>query len=221
MNKRIAVIILLALVMITLVRGETTTSTTLTDIDVNKLIIEENAKTRADLKEYIDRRVVEYQKYTKKEVETNFVALDSQLNKFIRKASIKLGAIFFSAILFGGTVLLLINRQVNKKSIVKREMIDTRFQEKLYLLEEQMNIIKKNMGREDTQTTPSLRPPIPPMPTPTMTNQYIPPPTKRERRAKKKEEQRQTKILKKQRLDEIKKQKEELRTAEKNIKRGV
>lgn len=218
MKRQLTLLIILTLISVAIVQAETPTSTTLSEIDINKLVIEENAKTRADLKEYIDRKVVEYQKYTKQEVEANFQALDLQINKFIRKASIKIGVIFFSAILFGGTILLLINRQVNKKSIVKREMIDTRFQEKIYLLEEQMTVIKKNMGREDTNN-PSISPPTPPIPTPSP--QYSPPPTRKQRKAMRKEQERLAKENRKEQLREIKDQKRELKIAEKNVKRGI
>lgn len=88
------------------------------ELDIKRLIIEENAKTRSELLSYIDRKALEYRQQALKDVDENFRVLDDRIDDKIRKAGFKFGAIFLSGLVAGSMIVYLIRRRVEKKSIV-------------------------------------------------------------------------------------------------------
>ncbi len=107
----------------------------LTELETRQLIIEENAKTRAEIKEYLERKTIDYNKNTQTMIDKNFQALDNRLDGMIRDAGFKVGVIWFSSIMLAGSLLLWINRKVNKKAIVQTHLGDSRFGERIVVSE--------------------------------------------------------------------------------------
>lgn len=186
--KKIGILIIMTILLTNIALAAENTNTannpvSLTEIETKQLFIQENAKTIAAIKQYIDKKTLEYEIYTKKEIESNFIVLDKRISKFTRDAGIKLGAIFFSGIIFGGLILIYINRQLKKKTIVKRELLDQRMNERITILEDDLKRIRiraqqemeertarnekksqkttKQTKKEEKKETP-LQPPIPP-----------------------------------------------------------
>ena len=101
----------------------------LQELEYKKLIIEENAKTRADIKQYLDRKAVEYEKSVKNDVENNLRVLDERIDSKIRSAGFKFGIIFFTGLIAGMMIVYLIKRRIEKVSIIKRDVGDETMQE--------------------------------------------------------------------------------------------
>jgi len=156
--KKIGIIIIMTILLINIALAAENTNTannpvSLTEIETKQLFIQENAKTIAAIKQYIDKKTLEYEIYTKKEIESNFIVLDKRISKFTRDAGIKLGAIFFSGIIFGGLILIYINRQLKKKTVVKRELLDQRMNERITILEDDLKRIRIRAQQEIEERT--------------------------------------------------------------------
>lgn len=101
----------------------------LQELEYKKLVIEENAKTRADIKQYLDRKAVEYEKSVKDDIDDNLRVLDERIDSKIRSAGFKFGIIFFSGLIAGMMIVYLIKRRIEKVSIIKRDIGDETMQE--------------------------------------------------------------------------------------------
>lgn len=122
--KHWTTILLMTMLCITIVAGAEDTQIDLVDIEQKTLIIEESAKTRAELKQYIDKKSIDFKVQTEKAVDENFAVLDQRINGMIRNAGFKLGVIWFSALVFGGTILILINRRIKRRQFIKKHSVD-------------------------------------------------------------------------------------------------
>lgn len=134
MKKMIIIIMTILLLSVMIISAQETTTQTptqLTEIELKKLIIEQNAKTTAEIKTYLDKKSIEYDKNTQKYVDENFKILDERIDSFIRKASFKLGAVFLSALIAGELIVLLIKRKIEKTVILKKQFYDDRHKEQV------------------------------------------------------------------------------------------
>lgn len=117
-------IVLMILLCTNLVIAVDNTQVDLVDIEQKQLIIQESAKTRAEVKQYIDKKSIDFKVQTEKAVDENFAVLDTRINGMVRDAGFKLGVIFFSSIVLGGALLILINRRIKRKSYIKSHSVD-------------------------------------------------------------------------------------------------
>lgn len=130
---RIGLILLMSLLLTTnivMAVGEET-KIDLSELETKALIIEQNAKGTAELKEYFERKTIDYNKNTQRMIDENFKVLDKRQDEFLREAGFKMGAIFFSGIVAGQLIVLLIRRKLDKRAIVKKNLWDYRHQENL------------------------------------------------------------------------------------------
>jgi hypothetical protein len=108
-----------------------TTAVDLSTLETKALIIEQNAKTVAEIKEYFERKTIDYNKNTQRMIDENFKVLDKRQDDFLREAGFKLGAVFLSGIVAGQLIVLLIKRQIDKRALVKKQMWDRRHKEEV------------------------------------------------------------------------------------------
>jgi len=127
----------------------------LRELEYKKLVIEENAKTRADIKQYLDRKAVEYEKSVNEEIEKNLRVLDDRIDDKIRSAGFKFGIIFFSGLIAGMMIVYLIKRRIEKVSIIKRDVGDETLQESIKI---DINPPKKPVVVEKPKLSPTPQP---------------------------------------------------------------
>jgi hypothetical protein len=134
MERPLLTIVLLSLLGIMMMAGLASAATTtpqtspddtkvnLQEIDYKTVVIQENAKTQAYIKQELAKRDADMEKKIYKYVDDNFSVLDERIDGFIRKATFKLGMVFFSGMVLGGTILLLINKALRKKKIGRKHL---------------------------------------------------------------------------------------------------
>lgn len=123
MKKKLTIIIMLMLLATTVVMAEEQTDPNrqnLQDIEYKQLVIQQNLQTQNFIKTELAKRDEAQQKEIKAYVDENFRALDGRINGFIKQMGFKLGMIFISGVVLGGSILLLINNQLRKKNAVKK-----------------------------------------------------------------------------------------------------
>ena len=136
MRRNILVIITIILLTANnvLAVGETTTQNQvqdLTQLEIKALVIEQNAKSTAEIKEFFERKTIDYNKNTQRMIDENFKVLDARQDAFLREAGFKLGAVFLSGIVAGQLIVLLIKRKIDKTAVVKKNLWDARHQENI------------------------------------------------------------------------------------------
>jgi len=102
---------------------------TLSEVDTKRLIIEENAKSTAAIKQYLDRKTIDYERDMQRVIDKNFEVLDGRIDGFIRKTGFKLGVIWLAATVLGGLIVLLINNQLSKKRYIRPVSHDPKIRE--------------------------------------------------------------------------------------------
>lgn len=129
MKKTVTITIVLSLLLLSVAMGaETTTQTTdttkvnLQEIDYKTVVIQENAKTQAYIKQELAKRDADMEKKIYKYVDDNFAVLDDRIDGFVRKATFKLGMVFLSGMVLGGSILMLISRSLKKKRIGRKHL---------------------------------------------------------------------------------------------------
>ena len=133
MKKSFMIMIVLSLLFINIAMAATTTTTNtnsnnddnkvnLQEIDYKTIVIQENAKTQAYIKQELAKRDADMEKKIYKYVDDNFAVLDDRIDGFIRKATFKLGMVFLSGMVLGGSILLLINNALRKKRIGRKNL---------------------------------------------------------------------------------------------------
>lgn len=121
--KTTTIIILMLLITTGLATGATTeTGVNLQEIDYKTVVIQENAKTQAYIKQELAKRDADMEKKIYKYVDDNFGVLDQRIDGFIRKATFKLGMVFLSGMVLGGSILLLINKRIKKKRLGRKNL---------------------------------------------------------------------------------------------------
>lgn len=122
-NKKITLLVTLILLSVVVVNAqEENTKTNLAEIEYKQIVIQENAKTQAYIKQELAKRDAEIEKKVYKYIDDNFAVLDKRIDEFIRKASFKLGMVFFSGLVLGGTILMLINKKIKRKMIGRKNL---------------------------------------------------------------------------------------------------
>lgn len=121
MKKLLAIILMLSLLSIVVVSAEDQT-TNLQEIEYKKLLLEQHAKTQAEFKQELAKRDAMLETKVVSMVNENFAQLDKRIDGFIRQATFKLGMAFLSAMVLGGTILMLINNQLSRKRAIKRKL---------------------------------------------------------------------------------------------------
>lgn len=96
--------------------------TDLSAIETKALILEQNALLRAHIEQDLAKRDAANEQRITSYIDENFQALDNRIDQFIRRASFKLGMVFFSGLVMGGTILLLINNQLRRKRAIKKRL---------------------------------------------------------------------------------------------------
>jgi len=137
MNKTISISIVVAMLLVGVVSAAETTTTNggavnLQEIDYKQVVIQENAKTQAYIKQELAKRDADMEKKIYKYVDDNFAVLDTRIDEFIRKATFKLGMVFFSGMVLGGSILLLINKSLKKKRIGRKNLTPEESREATY-----------------------------------------------------------------------------------------
>lgn len=122
-------LIIIALLLIPLIAAQEEQPQNLGELETRKLIIEENAKVKAEIKQYIDRKSIEYDQDVQRVISENFNELDKELDKKLRKTGLKLGIIIITSIILGGTILIWIQRSLNKKRIIPKKQPDPQLEE--------------------------------------------------------------------------------------------
>jgi hypothetical protein len=123
MKKAFTITIVLMLLSVSVVMAaETDTSVNLKEVDYKTVVIQENAKTQAYIKQELAKRDADMEKKIYKYVDDNFGVLDERIDGFIRKATFKLGMVFLSGMVLGGSILLLINKGLRKKRIGRKNL---------------------------------------------------------------------------------------------------
>lgn len=121
--KTTTIIVIMLVLMTTIVTAEeTATKTNLQEIEYKQVVIQENAKTQAYIKQELAKRDAEIEKKVYKYIDDNFAVLDGRIDGFIRKASFKLGMVFLSGMVLGGTILMLINKKLRRKTLAGRHL---------------------------------------------------------------------------------------------------
>jgi len=137
MKKAIITIMIIMLLLNTLplviAAEESTTKVDLTEIQIKTLYLQEEAKTRAEIKQYFANQRILLEKDLQKSIDENFQVLDKRQDTFLREASFKLGITFFSGLIAGMLVVMLIWRKITKKTIIKPNVEDKRHQEAMMI----------------------------------------------------------------------------------------
>lgn len=121
-------IVLLGLMLTTTVMAAETVPQeriNLAEIEYKTLLLEQHAKTQNTFKQELAKRDTDIKAYVNEKVDDNFIVLDERINDFIRKATFKLGMVFVSGIVLGGSILLLINNQLRRKRAIKKNLTGT------------------------------------------------------------------------------------------------
>lgn len=147
MKKLIIVIVMLSLLS-TVVLGADDQTTNLQEIEYKKLLLEQHAKTQAEFKQELAKRDALLEEKVVTMVDENFLALDKRIDGFIRKAVFKLGMAIFSAIVLGGSVLMLIRNQLTRKKAIKKTL--TQPNEELTLSGGTLHAIKEQNEQVET-----------------------------------------------------------------------
>lgn len=133
----------------------------LAEIEYKQLVIQESAKTRADIKQYLDRKTIEYEKTTKNEIEENLRVFDERIDGKIRGAGFKFGMIFFCGLIAGMMIVYLIKRRVDKNSIIKSSIPDQHFQEGVEIQGSQKPFSENyHLAREAEKPVSPPKPPL-------------------------------------------------------------
>lgn len=142
-------LILIAIVMLSLTNivlaedGDQTTN--LQEIEYKKLLLEQHAQTKAHFKQELAKRDAELEKKVTSMIDENFRILDDRVDGFIRKATFKFGMAFFSGLVLGGTILLIIQNSLRRKRAIKKHLVQPN--ERLTLSGDTLHAVK-----EQTQT---------------------------------------------------------------------
>lgn len=110
-------LLVVMLVLLTIVVSAEETSVNLKEVEYKQIVIQENAKTQAYIKQELAKRDADMERKVYKYIDDNFLILDERIDGFIRKASFKLGMVFFSGLVLGGTILMLINKRIKRKRL--------------------------------------------------------------------------------------------------------
>lgn len=129
----IAVALLLTINIVAAAESAEPTQQNLQELETKRLIIEENAKVKAELRQYIERKVLDIESDMQASVDENFRELDSRMDTKIRKAGFKIGIILLTSIVLGGSINLWIQRTVKKKRMIRQDMNDQNIKEKLQI----------------------------------------------------------------------------------------
>jgi len=140
---------------IVLAAEESSTKVDLTEIQIKTLYLQEEAKTRAEMKQYFANQRILMEKDLQKSVDENFQILDKRQDVFLREASFKLGIIFFSALISGSLIVMLIRRKIDKKEYIKTTMTDNTHKEKLFL-----NVERREEDILEAPRKPSTKKPV-------------------------------------------------------------
>jgi hypothetical protein len=131
MIRKIVIAVMLLIYVTNIVVAVEEPPIDLQQLETKTLIIEQNAKATAELKEYFERKTIDYNKNTQRMIDENFKVLDKRQDEFLREAGFKMGAIFFSGIVAGQLIVLLIRRKLDKRAIVKKNLWDYRHNENI------------------------------------------------------------------------------------------
>ena len=144
MMKQAMLLILLAMVLSTSVMAVVDPNpqerVNLQEIEYKTLLLEQHAKTQNLYRQELRKRDGEIKTYVDEQLEENFVVLDKRMNDFVRKASFKLGMVFVSGIVLGGSILLLISNQLRRKRAIKKKL--TGLNEEMVLSGQTLTTIK-------------------------------------------------------------------------------
>jgi len=149
MNKTTTTMIIIMLLTITVVTAvEPVTPeerTNLQDIEYKRLLLEQHAKTQAMFMQELSKRDAQLETRITTYVDDNFKVLDGRIDSFIKNATFKLGMVFFSGLVLGGSILLLINHQLRRKKAIKKRLTG---------INEQMTLSGNTLTkiREETET---------------------------------------------------------------------
>lgn len=149
MNKTTTTMIIIMLLTITLATAvEPVTPeerTNLQDIEYKRLLLEQHAKTQAMFMQELSKRDAQLETRITTYVDDNFKVLDGRIDSFIKNATFKLGMVFFSGLVLGGSILLLINHQLRRKKAIKKRLTG---------INEQMTLSGNTLTkiREETET---------------------------------------------------------------------
>lgn len=127
--KRTIMLLIIGLLMIGLVSAAETpepAKTNLQEIEYKQLLIEQQAKIQNNIRQELAKRDADIEIKINDYVDNNFQVLDERINEFIQKATFKLGMAFVSALVLGGSILLLINFQLNRKKAIKKRLVTER-----------------------------------------------------------------------------------------------
>ena len=119
--KTTTLLVIMLVLMTTIVTAEET-KTNLAEVEYKQIVIQENAKTQAYIKQELAKRDADIERKVYKYIDDNFAVLDGRIDGFIRKASFKLGMVFLSGMVLGGTILMLINKKLKRKTISGRHL---------------------------------------------------------------------------------------------------
>ena len=126
--------IIVMLLLLTIVVSAEDQTTNLQEIEYKQLLIEQNAKTQAFIKQELAQRDAQLEKKIVGMVNENFAFLDQRIDGFIRTATFKFGMAFFSGMVLGGSILLLINNQLRRKRAIKKKLENHNLQEEKMIL---------------------------------------------------------------------------------------
>jgi hypothetical protein len=132
MNKKVLFLIILIILSSQLVLAATSDiAPSVVEGNINSLIVQENSKTRSELKAYFDQKFDKWLNSATQKAESflndNFVQLDNMIKSQVQKYYIKLeigliAGLFFSSMLIY-FVIMLIRRWLNRKAIAERKII--------------------------------------------------------------------------------------------------
>lgn len=120
--KKIGILLVILLFMTTIVIAAEGQTTNLQEIEYKKLLLEQHAKTQAEFKQELARRDALLEEKVVSMVNENFQQLDKRIDGFIRTATFKLGMAFLSAMVLGGSILMLIRLQLYRKKAIKKKL---------------------------------------------------------------------------------------------------
>ncbi|GAG24786.1 unnamed protein product [marine sediment metagenome] len=123
MNKTITIIFLLLILTPLIVQSAETT-----DIDIRNIVIQENRQTRAEIKEYFDKKADKVFEAIKKDgqkfLDENFQAFDNMIHKLATEMLIRLVIGLITAILLAQIIWYLIKNAFEKIKRRKRKLVE-------------------------------------------------------------------------------------------------
>lgn len=123
--KKAIILIFLAILLTTSVMGAETIPqerVNLQEIEYKTLLLEQHAKTQNTFRQELAKRDTDIKIYVDDQMNANFEVLDKRIEAFVRKATFKLGMVFVSGLVLGGSILLLISNQLRRKRAIKKRL---------------------------------------------------------------------------------------------------